>query len=311
MANLSTVQNREKTLYAINKAIDDLPILPSAITHLMALDISDERYFEKVKELALQDPTFTVRLIRVANSVANAPLHQITSIDHAISRIGTRQIKSLITAFAIAKIFVPSNKSERDLWVHSIQVAVAAQSIAKIARSLNIDPDKAYLCGLLHDIGRFILFNKIPEGPTRIDEKNWDGPDELMQAEKEVCGITHAALGAYAAKKWGLPSEIVNVISNHHSFYYLTLTEKEREEANLVKIVQMADFLSIVLMKDPFVLNLPVEELQQLIEAKCFHVSWETPPISPFLLQNEVHNIYNKSSKIINGLGICLDEEES
>lgn len=305
----SAIEQREKMLREINKAIDELPLLPSAITQLMALSISDERYFEKVKELAEQDPTFTVRLIKVANSVANAPLSQITSINHAISRIGTRQIKGLITAFAVAKVFVPTNKSERDLWVHSIQVAVASQSIARMATYLNIDQEEAYLCGLLHDIGRFILFNKIPGGPVRIDEKNWEDLDQLLVAEKETCGLTHATLGGYAVKKWGLPSQIVNVISNHHSFHYLTLTQTEKKEAMLVKIVQMADYLSVLLMKNPDILSLPVEELQQLIEDKCIHVSWDAPPVTSFLLQNEARNIYDKASKIVSGLGIGIDEE--
>jgi putative nucleotidyltransferase with HDIG domain len=308
MAN-SAIEQRGKMLREINKAIDELPILPSAITQLIGLSISDERYFEKVKELAEQDPTFAVRLIKLANSTVNAPLFQITSINHAISRIGTRHIKGLITTFAVAKIFVPSNKSGRDLWVHSIQVAVASQSIARMATRLNIDQEKAYLCGLLHDIGRFILFSIIPDGRVRIDEKDWQSPDKLTEAEQEVCGLTHAALGGYAAEKWGLPSEIVNVISNHHSYDYLTLTQIEKKEASLVKIVQMADYLSVLMMNDPDIFSLPAEELQQLIEDKCIDVSWDTPPVSSLLLQNEARNIYDKASKIVSGLGICVDEE--
>lgn len=194
MINQST-EHRQRILREINRAIDDLPMLPSAVSELMSLSISDDSFFEKVKVLAEQDPTFTARLIKVANSAASAPISQITSISHAVSRIGTRQIKGLITAYAVSKIFIPSNSSELNLWVHSIQVAVASQSIAQMATRLKIAPEQAYLCGLLHDIGRFILFNKVPDGPVRIDETDWESPEKLLEIEKEICGLTHAALG--------------------------------------------------------------------------------------------------------------------
>jgi len=252
----------QKMVIEINKAIDDLPSLPSAVSKLMALSISDSHYFDIVQEVAEQDPTFAVRLLKVANSAANASISEITSISHAVARIGTRHIKELILAFAVAKIFIPRNDSERNLWVHSIQVAVASQTIARISSHLGIKPEEAYLCGLLHDIGRFVLFNKFPEGPIRIDEKDWESPEKLLEVEKEVCGINHATLGAYAAKKWGLPHEVTNVISNHHSYDYLTLTPAEIKESKLVQIVQMSDFLSVLLMKNPDILVSSPEEIR-------------------------------------------------
>jgi len=300
-------EQQQKTVARINKTIDNLPLLPSAIAQLMALSISDDHYFEKVKELAQQDPTFTARLIKVSNSAANSPLQQITSISQAVSRIGSRQIKGLITTFAIAKIFVPSNISELNLWVHSIQVAIASQAIARMAPELNINPEQAYLCGLLHDIGRFVLFSAVPDGPARIDEKDWDTPEELLVAEKEVCGLTHAKLGGYAVQRWGLPGQIANVITNHHEYHYLRANPSEVKEAHLIQIVQMADHLSVLMLRDPDILYLPPKELQQLIEEKCIHESWDSPPVSSLLLQKEAQKIHDESSQIVNGLGINID----
>jgi len=304
----SPTKKRQQNLREINKAVDELPLLPASVTQLMSLSISDDRYIEKVKELAEQDPTFTTRLIRLANSAANAPISQITSISHAVSRIGTRQIKGLITSFAIAKIFVPSNESERNLWVHSIQVAVASQAIARMATRLNINQEEAYLCGLLHDIGRFILFNEFPDGPVSIDEKDWHSPDELIKVEYEITGIDHAKLGGYAAKRWGLPREIVNVVANHHTHDYLTVTQEDKREALMIQVIQMADYLSVLMMNDPMIISLPPKELEQIIEDKCIHSSWSHPPISSHLLQNEVQNIFDKASKIIDGLNINIEE---
>lgn len=300
---------QEQLLKEINISVDELPLLPSAISKLMALSISDTQYFEKVQHLTEQDPTFAIRLIKLANSVKNAPVAQITSLKHAVARVGTRQIKGLATTFAVTNVFVPTHKSELDLWVHSIQVAVASQSIARMSPHLNINPEQAYLCGLLHDIGRFILFSKISDGPIRIDEKNWESPENLIEAEQEVCGLDHAKLGGDAARKWDLPSMITNVISNHHNYSYLTTTQLEKKEAEFVRVVQMADYFSMLLLKDPNILSLEPKELQQLIAEKCKHPSWDTLPISALLLQNEAQNIYDTASQIVAGLDICLETE--
>lgn len=304
-----SAQKRQQKLKAINEAVDELPLLPATVAQLMALSTSDERYFEKVSELAESDPTFTLRLIKLANSAANSPVTPITSISRAISRIGARQIKGLTKSFAIAKIFIPSNHHERNLWVHSIQVAVTSQAIARMAAAYpGVNQEDAYLCGLLHDIGRFVLFNRFPEGIPRIDEKDWGSPDELIQAERETIGIDHAKLGGYAAKRWGLQSEVANVITNHHLYDYASVTKEEKKEAMMVRIVQMADYLSIMVMMDPDIPSLPPKELQQLIEKKCVHKSWPSAPVAPLLLQQEVPAIFEKASEIIEGLNINIDE---
>jgi len=303
----SSNDKREQVLPEIHNAVDELPLLPSAVCKLMGLSISNEHYFEYVQQLAEQDPTFAVRLIRQANSAAQSPTSEITSLKSAVARIGALQIKRLLTAFSVAQIFIPTNKSERDLWAHSIQVAVTAQAIARLAPNNRIDPEQAYICGLLHDIGRFVLFKKIPEGPVWIDEQDWGNPVELLIAEQEACGLDHAELGAMASKRWALPEDISTVISKHHNYTYTTLTALDKKMTNLIKIVQMADYFSMQIMKKPELLNLPAEELEIKILEKCLHSSWDHPPVSPALLQEEAVNIYEQASETLEELGIHID----
>ena len=83
---------------------------------------------------------------------------------------------------------------------------------------------------------------------------------------------------------------------------------KGKKEAIMVQVIQMADYLSVLMMKNPDIISLSPEECQQLIEDKCVHVSWSSPPVSPFLLQQQVPNILEKASKIIEGLNINIEE---
>jgi len=299
--NISS-KEQEKIYNELDSEIDDLPLLPTAVSQLMSLDINDEDYFNKVHELAAQDPTFAVRIIKQANTVENNSVSKITTLEHAIARIGTRQIKGLITTFAIAKIFIPTDKSQSDLWIHSIQVAVAARHIANINKT--IDPEQAYLSGLLHDIGRFILFKAIPDGPIKTDEKDWQNPEELVFAEQEACGLNHAVLGARASKKWQLSKDISHVISQHHSYHYQTETPGERKLTCLNKIVQMADYFSMHIMKYPETLTLPDQELQDILSKKCVHSKWQEVPIEIKRLQEHAEIICEETENIFKGLNI-------
>jgi putative nucleotidyltransferase with HDIG domain len=300
--NNITSEEQENIYSELDSEIEDLPLLPTAVSQLMSLNINDENYFNKVHHLAAQDPTFAVRIIKQANTVENNSISKITTLEHAIARIGTRQIKGLITTFAIAKIFIPTDKSESDLWVHSIQVAVAARNIAKLNKT--IDPEQAYLSGLLHDIGRFILFKTIPDGPIKTDEKDWQNPEELVFAEQEACGLNHAVLGARASKKWQLSEDISHVISQHHSYSYQTETPEEKKLTCLNKIVQMADYFSMHVMKYPEILALPEQELQESLNQKCINSKWKEVPIQIKQLQEQAETICEQAENIFKGLNI-------
>lgn len=291
----------------IDAEIDALPTLPAVVSELMGLDISDENYFDKVQRLAENDPTFAIRLIRQANTVQNASLTQISSLEQAITRIGTRQIKGLITTFSIAKIFIPSNKSESSLWEHSVEVAVAARAIAAMDNQIQIDPEQAYLCGLLHDIGRFILFRIIPDGPVRTDEKNWKNPDQLVLAEQEACGLNHAELGSRACKKWGLPEDISVAIARHHDYKtYPNSSVPEQKLSQLTKVVQIADHLSMLLLSDSKfeILDLAEEDLYSVITENCMHSTWDNPPIDFRKLCDEMKNISDSADELIKELNL-------
>lgn len=84
------------------------------------------------------------------------------------------------------------------------------------ARPPGLSPDEAYLVGLLHDIGRFVLFQEAPEQLREIDESGWDTPTALLELEKQICGLDHAELGALACRKWGIPETIAETIALHH-----------------------------------------------------------------------------------------------
>jgi putative nucleotidyltransferase with HDIG domain len=140
----------------------------------------------------------------------------VATLRAAITRIGGKGACNLLIAVSISKVFIPRDAWERSLWRHALQVAIASRKLTERCDGY-ADPDEVYVCGLLHDVGRFVMFQEAPEQLRRIDEGDWETPEALVELERSICGLTHAELGGLACDKWGLPRSIVRMVREHHA----------------------------------------------------------------------------------------------
>lgn len=228
---------------ALNRHLEELPVLPTVVSRLMALDPRSEGYFEEVRELIESEPNFATRILAAANSAASAPSSPITTIPAAIARIGSIGARNLVFALGVTRVFVPRDDWEKSLWRHALQTASAARALASRLGDPEVQADEAYICGLLHDVGRFVMFQEAPDALRRIDEGGWDTADELVDLEKQICGLTHADLGAMACERWRLPDTIVEVVRNHHRKEF-TASRKVTRLTGLIHLADIAMFPS-------------------------------------------------------------------
>lgn len=235
------------TIAKLQRHLDELPVLPVVLVGLLNANPDGDTYFEEVEHLVSSDPAFATRLLRYANSAASAPGRSILKVHEALSRLGCTMAVNLILAASAAKVFVPRHAWAKELWVHALDVAALAKALCPLApRSPKVDLEEAYVCGLLHDIGRFILYLEAPESLRQIDELEWGTPAELVFAEQQVCGFTHAELGGIAAQKWGLPASMAEVIRFHHE---PPPASTPQPLARLIEVVRAADWIDVALMK--------------------------------------------------------------
>ena len=209
---MPTVPLRRK----LEGALASLPVLPQAVVTLMQLDPSSDGYFDEVLVLLEVEPNFATRVLKLANSAKYGNQEPVETLASAMARIGSTGAAELVVALAVTRVFVPRDDWERSLWRHAIQVAVAARELAQRTDDPSVSPETAYVCGLLHDIGRFVMLQEAPETLRRIDEGDWHDPQALVQLEQSICGLTHAELGARACERWKIPATIVQVIRDHH-----------------------------------------------------------------------------------------------
>jgi len=221
----------------IERHLAELPVLPTVVVKLMGLDREAENYADEVESLISAEPNFSARVIAAANSASSAPASPITTLAAAVARIGSKRANDLVVALGVTTVFVPRDDWERSLWRHALQVAHASRALANRTNDPPLDGAEAYLAGLLHDIGRFVLFQEAPEQLREVDEGSWDSPKELVDFETAICGMDHTELGALACHAWGIPALIADVVAGHHAVVEGSTTTTDR----LTAIVQVAD----------------------------------------------------------------------
>lgn len=196
-----------------------VPSLPKVIERIRDLLADPESGIVEVGRAVAQDPPLTARLLRMVNSAHYGLAEPILSPEHAASIAGFRGLKNLLVR---APVFSgPSSLGigrfdVRTLWRHSILTGRVAGELAGIAPgAVGLQPSDLHVCGLLADIGHFVMFDRMGEAWAEVYERAEAEGAEICAFEREVFGFTHNDLGAMIAKRWTLPEEVVKATRFH------------------------------------------------------------------------------------------------
>jgi HD-like signal output (HDOD) protein len=198
-----------------------------------------ESSFGDVAEIISNDTSLSVRLLKIVNSSFYNFPSEIDTISHAISIVGTRQLRDLALATMVMTAFggFPEEfVSMESFWKHSVGCGVAGWVIALNCSEAN--PERYYLTGILHDVGRLILFENHPDKAREIMDQCHAKSKLAYEVEREVLGFDHGAIGAALLTEWNLPANLGDVVKNHHS--PLEATEYRIETA----ILHLADLIT-------------------------------------------------------------------
>jgi HD-like signal output (HDOD) protein len=120
-------------------------------------------------------------------------------------------------------------------WEHSLGCALVCRHLA---RKINLaDPGKAYLAGLLHDLGIIVNLWVLPQEFRKAFETAKAEGIPLHEAEQRVLGFTHCDSGRMLAERWALAPDLIEVVAHHHT------PEKSSHDTELVALVHVADLL--------------------------------------------------------------------
>jgi len=195
-----------------------LPAMPSVPQR--CLDILRDPDFnvrKLVKELEAE-PVLALLVVRAANTASYGRGNSSQALDQAVVRIGARQLKTLITEYAVNELFESSNRqlkeANRKVWEHSVVVALLARDIAALVG--NVEPDTCYLAGLLHDIGKPVLGAMLLEVDRKLGRATPGWID--LPAWTQIIEGYHRKVGVAVATEWKLPDTITAAIRDCNDY---------------------------------------------------------------------------------------------
>jgi putative nucleotidyltransferase with HDIG domain len=207
----------------------DLPLLPGVameVTNVAAQESTDSR---AIAELLRKDQAMAAHVLRVVSSPLYSGRTQIVSLQQAVARLGVQKIReiSLAIAFRVGVFKLKGFEAEvTALFQHSVGAAMFAQEIARATRR---NVEDAFMCGLLHDVGRPVILQALVQ--ILQEQKLHVAPAGVIAAT----GDLHTDVGGTLADSWGLPEAVEMSIRHHHS-----LTPPD-VHLNSVRITALAD----------------------------------------------------------------------
>ena len=232
----------------IKSVKENLPSLPKILHELVSKLSDPDTNLDKVEELVMIDKSITAQILKVSNKLEFLEPHEprIVTIHDALHKIGFENAKRIALNFSVLKIMkitnFPRNFCCEDLWQHSLGVAVASSLISELVEFQN--PDQAYACGLIHDIGKLVKLNfsyrMFSKEIASASRKKIDLYD--LEIRRDL--LRHDILGSKIMDAWEMPNILSCVVRWHH-----TEERSERKEIEdpylhqLVDVVYLANLL--------------------------------------------------------------------
>lgn len=185
------------------------PMIPANAVEIANLARDPEVSAVKLTQAIGKDPLLAANVIRLANSAFSASATTITTLSDAVVRVGTRSVRQLVTAACLtSKLRNPKTYGTHAklLVDHSVGTAYISWLVAD---HVDVDPDAAFLCGLLHDIGKFVIL--------KLAHEDRPIPPTMTEARlNAVIESRHATIGQQALANWDFAPEIQMPVAWHH-----------------------------------------------------------------------------------------------
>ena len=256
---------REKRVELILQQLEELPTLPAVALRVLQVTADDSSSAAEVVRLIGSDPALTTRILQLIRraDVGVGVRGDVTSIERAVLLLGFEAIRSAVLAVSVFQTFAgkreeepaPSRFSREEFWKHCLAVACCAELLAEavdgedrshaaggaVRIATPVNPSDAFICGLLHDLGKVALDAVLPKSFSRVVEAADLLRGNIADVERSVIGLDHMVVGKRLAERWQLPPAVRDCAWLHGQMpQALPATVKQ---PRLVNIVTLADAL--------------------------------------------------------------------
>ncbi len=194
-----------------------LPEIPSIVSELNEVIANPLSSAEHIAEVVNRSPSLTALLLKIVNSSFYSFPSKIGKVSHAVSLIGTREFTGLAQGISIISIFNNIPKEIIDMFSflkHSFACGIFSRILA--AHLNSSQTEQLFVSGLLHDLGRLILYIHFPKESCIILTRSRNRSKLLYREEQDYLGCSHAEVGQQLMKQWKLPVILENNVCYHH-----------------------------------------------------------------------------------------------
>jgi putative nucleotidyltransferase with HDIG domain len=210
----SAQEARLRTVARMVQAVGNLPAMPRIAAEIMEKLSNPSVLPSDIHNLVAKDQGLAARVLKVANSPYYGATRSISTLKDAILFMGLDSVKSVVFAAVLMGVFAEMGLAETLLWEHSIGCGLVAKKLATVYRYSN--NEEAFLAGLLHDLGKVVLFQCIPDRMSALMQEVYNSEVDFAAAEMQALGFTHAEVGQLLADKWYFTLNMEAAIANHH-----------------------------------------------------------------------------------------------
>ncbi len=202
----------EQLTTAIDNKCIDVPILPTAAQQVISITQDPDSDAAKLAKIIQSDPTLSGHVMRISNSAAYTPNSNLISLQQAITRLGMVEISNIALSTSLnSKMFKAPGYEEHIgyIWKHALMTAIWSK---EVARKLRTNVEAAFLCGLLHCIGKAVILQTIADFRTSNDSVM--GDYDLQK----LFNLHESQVSHVVALEWGLPEILTEAITYYNNF---------------------------------------------------------------------------------------------
>jgi putative nucleotidyltransferase with HDIG domain len=215
----SIVQLKNEALKKkILNSLDSLLPLPQVVLKAHNLLLDPNSSFNELADIIETDQEITLKILKMANSAYYSLKNEVCSVRQACVMLGFSVIGEIVMAAGTSTLFskplIGYGMNPKDLWQHSLAVALASR---KIANAIGLDlANEAFLAGLFHDVGKLILDEHIFSRNDAFKALLSEGHQRHFEIEKQILGFDHSEIASELCKRWEFSKAISQAIKYHH-----------------------------------------------------------------------------------------------
>ncbi|MBN1844370.1 MAG: HDOD domain-containing protein [Sedimentisphaerales bacterium] len=238
-------RSKSKKIELIIQQLDSLPTLPAVAARLLQITVRSDTQAAEVVGLIESDPALASKIIALATQAGRGVSKKTVSVSKAVVLLGFEAVRHAVLSIQVFEALGQAGEAEtpfdrQGFWRHSLAVACAARLLSR-RMDAPVDPEEAFVCGLLHDLGKVALDASLPKSFARIVQLTESSLGNIAEMEQRILGIDHTVVGKRLAEKWSLPASIREAIWLHHQ--PPGSLPPSVEHRSVVQIVHLADLL--------------------------------------------------------------------